>query len=234
MRTFSAKSGPFLQRYHFETEEFEAIACQELRSVDLLPDVPVPIRVDRFIEKRFDIAPEYDDLPNSLVGFTRFDLKGPVEVVVARALADDGGQAAERRIKSTLAHEAGHIVLHGRLFTSQLRSAARPLIEVDVDVADRKILCRDYNPNEHRYDGRWWEYQANQMIGALLMPRPLVLLALEPLLTIRGQLGTGILEAAKRDEAAETLADTFDVNPIVARIRIDQICPASQAGQLPL
>ncbi len=100
MRTFPAESGPFLQRYHFAAEEFEVIASQELRSVDLLPDVPAPIRVDRFIEKRFDIVPEYDDLPHGLVGFTRFDLKGPAEVVVARDLADDGGQAAERRIKA--------------------------------------------------------------------------------------------------------------------------------------
>ena len=44
----------------------------------------------------------------------------------------------------------------------------------------------------------------------------------------------GILEEAKRDEAAETLADTFDVNPVVARIRIDQIYPATTGGQLPL
>ncbi len=72
------------------------------------------------------------------------------------------------------------------------------------------------------------------MIGALLLPRALVLKALEPLMTLRGQLGMGILEEAKRDEAAETLADTFDVNPVVARIRIDQIFPASIGGQLPL
>lgn len=234
MRTFPAESGPFLQRYHFGAEEFEVIASQELRSVDLLPDVPAPIRVDRFIEKRFDIVPEYDALPHGLVGFTRFDLKGPVEVVVARDLADDGGQAAERRIKSTLAHEAGHIVLHGQLFTSQLRDTTRPLIEIDVDVANRKVLCRDDNASNRRYDGRWWEYQANQMIGTLLLPRALVLKALEPLMILRGQLGMGILEEAKRDEAAETLADTFDVNPVVARIRIDQIFPASTGGQLPL
>ena len=234
MRTFPADSGPFLQRYHFAVAEFEAIASQELRSVDLLPDVPEPVRVDRFIEKRFDIVPEYDDLPNGLVGFTRFDLKGPVEVVVARVLADDGDQAAERRIKSTLAHEAGHIVLHGQLFTLHLRDTTRPLIEVDIDVANRKVLCRNDNGSQHRYDGSWWEYQANQMIGALLLPRPLVLEALEPLLTIRGRLGMGILEEAKRDEAAETLADTFDVNPVVARIRIDQIYPTTTGGQLPL
>lgn len=233
MRTFAAESGPFLQRYHFAAEEFEAIASQELRSVDLLPDAPEPIRVDRFIEKRFDIVPEYDDLPESLVGFTRFDLKGPVEVVVSRALADDGSQAAERRIKSTLAHEAGHIVLHGQLFTSQLRDTTRSLIEGDVDANNRKFLCRDDITSERRYDGRWWEYQANQMIGTLLLPRPLVLEALEHLLTVRGQLGMDILEEV-RDEATETLSETFDVNPVVARIRMNQIFPASKGGQMPL
>ena len=234
MRTYRADSGPFLDRYHYSPEEFEAIASQELRSVDLLPDVAQPIRVDRFIEKRFNIVPEYDDLPDGLVGFTSFDSHGPVEVVVARALADDGGQPAERRIKSTLAHEAGHILLHGQLFTLKFRNSTRPLIEVDLDAGNRKVLCRDDNANVRRYDGRWWEYQANQMIGAFLLPRQLALQVLEPFLAIRGKLGRGILDEMMRDEAAEALADTFDVNPAVARIRIEQIHPASCGGQLPL
>ena len=221
MRTFSSKSSPFLQRYHFAAEEFEAIALQELRSVDLLPDAPKPIRVDRFIEKRFDIVPEYDDLPDSLVGFTRFDPNGPVEVVVARALADDGSPAAERRINSTLAHEAGHIVLHGQLFTSQLRDTTRSLSEVDVDADNRKVLCRDDTASERRYDGRWWEYQANQMIEALLLPRRLVLKALEP------SDGPGAIGRRQSEMIPpRPWPDTFDVNPVVARIRIDQILRA--------
>ena len=234
MDTFRARSGPFLDRYHYTPAEFEAIAAHELRSVDLFPAAAEPIRVDRFIEKRFNLVPEYDDLPGGLVGFTRFDSNGPVEVVVSRALADEGGLPAERRVKSTLAHEAGHILLHGQLFGLQIRSATRPLLEEDLDVANQAILCRDDRDNARRYDVRWWEYQANQMIGALLLPRQLALQALEQLLTVRGQFGIGILERAQREEAVQALADTFDVNTVVARIRIDQVYPESEGTQLPL
>ena len=78
MHTFKARSGPFVDRYHHTPAEFETIAAHELRSVDLFPAAPEPIRVDRFIEKRFNLVPEYDDLPGGLVGFTRFDSNGPV------------------------------------------------------------------------------------------------------------------------------------------------------------
>ena len=35
---------------------------------------------------------------------------------------------AERRMNSTLAHEAGHMLLHGHLFALERRAGARPLL----------------------------------------------------------------------------------------------------------
>ena len=234
METFRSRSGPFLDQYYYEPREFEVIAADALRSVGLFPVAPEPIRVDRFIEKRFDIAAQYEDLPNGLLGFTRFGAQGAEEVVVSEALSEEGGKTAERRISSTLAHEAGHILLHGQLFNLQLRTGARSLIEDDLDVVNQKVLCRDDGPNIRRYDGRWWEYQANQMIGALLLPRPLAIQALEPFLAFRGQFGIGILEKERREEAAQSLSETFDVNPSVARIKVEQIYPESEGSQLAL
>ena len=234
METFRARSGPFLDQYYYEPREFESIAADALRSVGLFPATPEPIRVERFIEKRFDIAAQYEDLPNGLLGFARFGSQGAKEVVVSKALSEEGRKTAERRINSTLAHEAGHILLHAHLFTLQLRTGARSLIEGDLDIVNQKVLCRDDAPNIRRYDGRWWEYQANQMIGALLLPRLLAIQALEPLLTFRGQFGIGILEREKREEAAQSLAEVFDVNPSVARIKVEQIHPESEGSQLAL
>ena len=72
------------------------------------------------------------------------------------------------------------------------------------------------------------------MIGALLLPRLLAIQALEPLLTFRGQFGIGILEREKREAAAQSLAEVFDVNPSVARIKVEQIYPESEGSQLTL
>ena len=43
--------------------------------------------MDRFIEKRFNIVPQYDDVPDGILGFTKFGTKGPEAVVVSRSLA---------------------------------------------------------------------------------------------------------------------------------------------------
>ena len=61
MKTFRARSGPFLEQPYFEESEMESIAIDELRGVDLLPAAPGPVRVERFIEKRFGMVPEYDN-----------------------------------------------------------------------------------------------------------------------------------------------------------------------------
>ena len=41
-----------------------------------------------------------------------------------------------------------------------------------------------------------------------------------------GMLGVEILDEKRREEAIRTLADIFDVNPVVARIRTNELYPA--------
>ena len=168
----------------------------------------------------------YDTLPADLLGLTRFGSKGPEAVVVSRTLAEEDNSVAERRLSSTLAHEAGHMLLHGRLFTLQRRARSRSLFEDDLDDKNQTVLCRSGtigNTSEStgipHYDGRWWEFQANKMIGALLVPRLLVREALSSFLIAQGHLGLTQLDPTRREEAVSCLSDVFDVNPAVARIR---------------
>ena len=71
-------------------------------------------------------------------------------------------------------------------------------------------------------------------MGALLLPQSLVEDALETLLEIRGLLGARVLPAAKRDSAMRLIAETFDVNPIVAKFRLEALYPPSAEQQLTL
>lgn len=241
MRMLRAQSGPFLDRPYYEDQEIETIVTEELHRVDLLPTAPKPIRVDRFIEKRFGIVPQYDNLSVGTLGFTRFGAKGPEEVVVSRALSEEGSRVAERRLNSTLAHEAGHMLLHGHLFALERRAESRSLFEDGLDENRQAILCRESTvgpPPESAgaggYDGRWWEYQANQVIGALLLPRQLVTEALGSILVSEGRLRVRRLDDTRREKAVRLLAHVFDVNPAVARIRVGGIFPVTARGQLPL
>jgi hypothetical protein len=173
MKSFRTKRGPFQERPYYTSQEIEQIRSGELQSVGLLPTAPEATRIERFIEKRFRLTPAYEDLPPGMLGYTLFGATGPTKIVVAGALAEEGTKPAERRINTTLAHEAGHCLLHGHLFAMD-----SPTMQLFGDTAvssaiGSKILCRD-DQRRSTYDGKWWEYQANQAIAGLLLPRRLV------------------------------------------------------------
>jgi hypothetical protein len=236
MKTFRAKTGPFTEQPFYKPSEIEAICTDELQKLNLYPSDPAPIRIDRFVEKRFGVRPVYEDLPNGLLGFTRFGAKGVEEIVVAKVLDDEGTTPSERRLRSTLAHEGGHGLLHAHLFAFGTRPD--PLFGDGLATDAPKILCRDGGVTgvataKKKLPYRWWEFQANQAMAALLLPKGLLEKAVTSMLVPRGAFGVSILPEDSRERAARLVADTFDVNPIVARIRLDALFPAT-AGQLTL
>jgi hypothetical protein len=226
MKTYRDKSGQFSERPHFEPIEIDRICDDELRKAGLFPSTPAAVRIERFVEKRFGVTPEYDDLPEGVLGYTRFGDKGVEAIVISAALDAAKGKVAERRVRTTLAHEAGHGLLHAYLFAL----GERPLNLFDRDSqSDHKILCRDIQGEEQRgriYDGRWWEFQANRAMGSILCPRSLVEQSLTSFLLPSGSLGIMNLDTSRREEAIRALSETFDVNPIVARYRVDDLYPA--------
>jgi hypothetical protein len=238
MKTYRSKSGPFSEQPFYKPSEIESICSEELQKLGLLPSEPAPIRIDRFIEKRFLIQPTYEDLPSGLLGFTRFNSKGVEQIVVAKVLDDEGTKPAERRLRTTLAHEGGHGLLHAHLFV--LSSRSNSLFGDGLASDAPKILCRDGGISGvetgqlKKPPYRWWEFQANQAMSALLLPKLLADKALEGLLEMRGLLRTPCLPEDHRELAIRHLASTFDVNPIVAKIRLEALYPPSADQQLTL
>ncbi len=235
MRTRRASSGPFAERPYFKLSEIDQICADELEKVGLFPAEPQPIRIDRFIEKRFKVAPQYEDLPDRVLGYTKFGTKGVQEIGISKALVEEDSKVSERRINSTLAHEAGHGLLHAHLFI--LERPPKDLIGSDFNIPEKKILCRNETVegirDRLRIDcgQKWWEYQANMAIGGLLLPMRLVRLAMEPYLVETGQLNVKILTEAAKEKATRVLAEIFDVNPIVVRIRIETLFSRSREDQ---
>ncbi|MCC6356461.1 MAG: hypothetical protein IT577_21450 [Verrucomicrobiae bacterium] len=196
-----------------------------------MPDSPAAIEIETFIERQFECSVDYAELPPGILGFTRFAPTGKVlQMGAARGLFD-GDQVGERRARTTLAHEAGHGLLHAKLFIDPPRSDLFP--EGTFDERRRQIMCREQDILGRRaYDGRWWEVQANQAIGGLLLPKALVQRALEPFMS-PGRLGQGLIPNERREEAIRGLVSTFDVNPAVARIRLGSLFPP-QGSQMEL
>lgn len=222
MKTIRSSRGPSGQRPYFTDSDFERICSEELRGQGLYPASPEPVRVERFIEKRFGITPVFEALPAAVLGYTEFGPTGPSAIYVSRALSEDGSRIADRRITSTLAHEAGHGLLHSHLFVLEPVQTAN-LFGNDADVSGSRILCRD--EGRRGYDGRWWEVQANRAMACLMLPQDLVLRAIDELRVQRGLLGVPVLEDSTRRKAVSLLSETFDVSLQAAELRLNALVP---------
>lgn len=229
MKTLRSRRGPFAERPHFSLEEIERTCSEELRGVGLYPSKPEPIRIDRFIEKRFGVTPEYEDLPAGILGYTRFSANGVAGIVVSQTL-DDGSGPSGRRVRSTLAHEAGHGLFHTHLF---VLAGGQSALFAGSATSAPPVMCRDEKDaaSAGAYKGEWWEYQANRAIGALLVPRPLAVAAMDGFLQATGSLGIRSLPRESRRTAVAQLAEVFDVNPAVASIRLQEMFPLVQGVQ---
>lgn len=224
MRTFRGQNGPFLERPHFTDSEIDGMCEEALQKVDLLPNSAQPIRIERFIEKHFGVVPIYEELPSGVLGFTTFCGKGVRSMHIARSLVDDTSTSSERRLNSTLAHEAGHGLMHAYLFAFD--GAGLSLFGKDKDITGSQVLCRDTDYGHRgRYDGRWWELQANRAIGGFLLPRPLLGSVLQQFFTDSGDGGKLTIAEEDRERAAQALAEIFNVNPAVARLRLTTLFP---------
>ncbi|MCI0565203.1 MAG: hypothetical protein MN733_42595 [Nitrososphaera sp.] len=233
MKIIRDKKGPFNERPYYTQDEIEEICAGELKKTGLYPVTPGPVRIERFIEKRFGVSPTYEELPEGVLAYTGFDSQGVHKVVVSTKLIEHGNQVAERRLNATLAHEAGHGLLHAHLFAI---GSQRELLFGEAAGKNKvKVLCREESIGvQSGYDGRWWEYQANRAIGSLLLPKSLVGEALKPLLVARGSFGRLFLSEEKRDAAVRSIAAWFEVNSAVARIRITELYPKENEEQLTL
>lgn len=230
MRTYRPRTGPFILGYHLEPQEIDDLCLDALRKGKFLPTEPAPVRIEAFIESYFECGIDYRDLGPGVLGCTSFSDMGKVlEVVVSSRLTDDNTEGNDRRLNSTFAHEAGHCLLHAGLF---IDAGKELILRDDVDLSARKILCRDDQVGYDRSGKvRWWEYQANRAIGGFLLPRVLIDRALEPYFK-RGPVSQALeLDEAHRREAELFVADTFKVNPVVARYRLEEFYPQSN-GQL--
>jgi len=235
MKHVRARKGPFIARPYYTDQEIENICQDELQAHNLMPERPSAIRIDRFIEKKFDVVHSYEVLGDGVLGLTQFGRTGVSAIIVSRSLEEDGTQAAEGRVRSTLAHEAGHGLLHAHLFVLQDQ---QPLFGDSSDPSGPKILCRNEIEKgiEHSYSGEWWEYHANKAIGALLMPAKLVEIALrdQNFLIVSGGLSIKAFDHSKMTDASKYLASVFNVNPAVSRLRLNQLYPLGARGQMTL
>jgi hypothetical protein len=154
-------------RLWYETGEIDAIMEAELHKAgEPALACAVAVDIDAFVEQHLGIVPVFVNLPAGVQGATDFTSDGLVRMKIAADLAERANEesTAERLLRTTIAHEAAHVILHRALFLRQTET----LFD---DVSTRQNLCRDIRFVGRGYTGEWWEWQANQGMSALLLPR---------------------------------------------------------------
>ena len=237
MRVRQVVPGPLRERVYFGDREFEAIADDlRYRAGDEHFREGRGVDVDLVLEKVLDATPDYDELPPGVMGQTSFR-GGKALVQMSRELAEEAEHdtVARRRLRTTGAHEAGHIVCHG----PQLMVDRKTLELFNVEEEEHPIiLCREGGIGVPRnYRGEWWEYQANRVMAALLLPKD-ILKHYVPLVTV--ELGAQHLSAAVKAgrgmDAIRRLTEIFDVSQqaVFYRLQDLKILPAESQMDLEL
>lgn len=163
-----SRTVPYLAEKHIEREAGAVLAeFEEARGLKLEPPIPI----DDIVEKLLKLNIDFDDMhnrynvPRSSNGQT--DILGAIygdgSIFIDESLDPDANPARQNRYRFTLAHEAGHWLLHRQLI---MEEPAQPSL-LDQD-CEPKFICRLSQAKEPV------EWQADYFAASLLMPRDMV------------------------------------------------------------
>lgn len=230
MKTRPDRGSPWGVRVFFEDREFESMMMELSLRSDLPVFVPgAGVDVDRVLLKGFGLEADFVPLPRGILGRTLFTKKGVAKIEIDRELAEEAetDQLARRRLRTTLAHEAGHVACHQQLFLGDTETLS---LFGNASAKERPaILCREAAPGS--YQGEWWEFQANKCMAALLLPKFQFVPHLHAALGAAGVVSFAQALKSGQDEAViRSLANTFDVSWQAVLLRLQDLGFAPSAG----
>ena len=212
-------SGRFRERPHYHPQELEEL-CEDAMTRflrDRHGTVAFPVST---ADLTVLLEREVDDLDNGCIleegvdGLTDFFPRRKPQVKIASRL-----QAShyKNRLRTTLTHEYGHVLLHGFLFA--LDDGLRRLF--DGEPRETRNTC-----HRDAIDGRgndWMEWQAGYACGALLMPRTVLARVVS---AFRAAEDLNYRDIAVGSEAGRAMvariAVAFQVSREAARVRLEQ------------
>lgn len=133
----------------------------------------------------------------------------------------------EVRLRTTLAHELGHVLLHD--FMGEREDAPRPRQRDDPDTASSTHCTPWAIGTGSRVD--WMEWQANYASGALLMPHTAVWRAVRSF--VEDEDNTTLYQHACLGPMVAWLQGHFLVSEAAAHVRLRQLRYLPRIGSLP-
>lgn len=214
-------TGRFSQRPHYEQHELdrecESIITKFLK--DKYGKVEFPVSTEDLtllIERDTSDFDSYADLSQyngEVEGVTEFLPPGKPAVKIAAGLANDSRR--ENRLRTTLAHEYGHVHFHSYLW--QVEPPAPDLLRQNPN-ANKQICKRDSILNAAQAD--WMEWQAGYVSGAILMPISRLRQIVGAYLEEHGLFGLVGASGAHGQALIERVQGEFQVSADAARVRL--------------
>jgi len=178
-----------------------------------------------------------------VMGYAAFTCKGFDRIFINTRLDDDTSLTGRRRVRSTIAHEIGHAILHAKLFVEKiLFDQEQALLFGSMErqataTTQSRIVCRESDVFGGHGKSPWWEIQANRFMAEMLMPRPLFLQVVEPLLAnYEFENPRSVNRFFQNADAVTAVSKTFNVSQQMAQIAVDgylrQVRASTKEGAL--
>jgi hypothetical protein len=213
-------TGRFPERPYYEAAELNEL-CEGIVQPFLVRkhgSCLYPIRTDDLallLELQDVILDSYCDLSAygaNTEGASVFAPDEPARVSISKNLSENPRR--ENRYRSTLAHEFGHVLLHGPLFC-----AAKTGDLFETSSSSRAATCKRQTIERAPWSD-WLEWQAGFVSGALLMPASAVRNLAKDILM--GQ-ATPPLASPAAEALIEDVRRAFQVSREAAEVRLQQL-----------
>jgi hypothetical protein len=236
MKLISDTTHRFARRPHYEPRELD-MECEDLVSSflrDRYSAINFPISTEDLtllIERDtddLDSAADLADLGDDVEGVTDFFRDKKPRVRIAAHLWE--GPSRENRLRTTLAHEFGHVHFHNYLYHVE----AGPELFTPV-TKGHPLRCK--RQTVHGTPSRdWMEWQAGYASGALLMPVSFARRIADATLKESGLIGPVATESAEGSNLIARIAGLFQISLDAARVRLSQLAYLTDApiASLPL
>lgn len=215
------KTGRFSQRPHFKPGELdrecENIITSFLKTRHGAAAFPVStddltVLIERDTES-LDLYADLSEYGSNVEGLTQFQPGRKPIVKIEQHLAAD--ERYSNRLRTTLAHEYGHVKLHAYLW--DMEPPGPDLLRRDAK-ASMQVCYRDKMLDAAQTD--WMEWQAGYVCGALLMPASRVRRLVGPYLESYGLFGVVGEHDSHGAALIESVMAGFTVSAEAARIRL--------------
>ncbi|HEY3411733.1 MAG TPA: ImmA/IrrE family metallo-endopeptidase [Armatimonadota bacterium] len=224
MKWCNDATGRFTQRPYYLEEELdhlcETIIVQHLERYCGEVVLPVPTNaLTTLIECDADDLDVYADLTAEgpdVEGMTEF-IRGKLpRVKIASTLTTNSQR--EHRLRTTLAHEYGHVHFHAPLFERREPTSG---LFLDTETTNRQVCQRRTILRAKQSD--WMEWQAGFCCGALLMPATGTRRAVVDYLDATGMPCPVYESSTEGAHLTARIAEMFNVSSEAAQIRLSRL-----------